>query len=465
MKIRNTAWFTKSLTAALGFFSMWLVTSTYAQTNETPTEVVSEKPRPNLPSIQVWRTSNGARVYFVAAPELPMIDIRLVFDAGSARDGSKKGLSLLTNRLLGEGAGTLTANDIAERFEGLGARFGTSAYRDMSVISLRSLIDKNLLDPALQTLQLVVTQPTFPQASFERERRRTLIGIQAQKESPEAIGEKAFFSAIFGQHPYASPALGNEESVKALTLDDIKEHYKRYYVARNATVAIVGALQRSEAESLANDIVDALPAGNAPPLLPPVAELTAPQTIQINHPSVQSHVLVGQPGMRRGDHDYFPLFVGNHILGGSGLVSRLSDEIREKRGLSYSVYSDFSPMQVKGPYTLGLQTRNDQATEALNVSLDVLKKFVKQGSTDKELESAKQNIAGGFPLRIASNSSIVEYISMIGFYHLPLNYLDTFTAKVEGVTAKQIQDAFERRVHPDRMVTVIVGGQPAAPTR
>lgn len=467
IKIRNAAWFTRSLITMFGFFAIWQVeTPANAQTEETPAPAISEKTNTSLPSIQVWRTANGARVYFVSATELPMVDIRVVFDAGSARDGTKKGLALLTNRLLGEGAGTLTADDIAERFENLGARFGTSAYRDMSVISLRSLTDKNLADPAIKMLQMVLTEPSFPQDSFERERRRTLIGIQSQKESPEAIADKAFFSAVFGQHPYASPALGTEETVKALTLDDIKQHYQHYYVARNATVAIVGALDRSQAEALANTLVGELPSGAAAPTLPSVSELATAQTIQINHPSVQTHVLVGQPGMRRGDLDYFQLFVGNHILGGSGLVSRLSDEIREKRGLSYSVSSDFSPMHVKGPYTIGLQTRNDQANEALSVSMDVLSKFIKNGPTEQELDSAKQNITGSFPLRIASNNNIVDYLSMIGFYLLPLNYLDTFTTKVSSVTVRQIQNAFERRIHPNKMVTVIVGGPPAtAPKR
>lgn len=466
IKARNTTCFTRSLITIMTVLTVSLGGGhANAQTEEIPPAAPSSSEKLNtaLPSIQVWRTANGARVYFVAAAELPMMDIRIVFDAGSARDGTKKGVGLLTSRLLGEGAGTLSADDIAERFENLGARFGTSAHRDMSIVSLRSLTDKNLAEPAIKTLQTVLTQPNFPLESFERERRRTLIGIQARKESPDAIAEKTLYTAVFGQHPYASPTLGTEETVKAFTLDDVKQHYQHYYVARNATVAIVGALDRAQAEALANTLVGSLPSGLAAPNLPIVAEITAAQTIQVNHPSMQTHVLVGQPGMRRGDYDYFPLFVGNHILGGSGLVSRLSDEIREKRGLSYSVSSDFSPMHVKGPFTIGLQTRNDQATEALNVSLGVLRDFVKNGPTEAELSGAKQNITGGFPLRIASNSSIVEYLAMIGFYLLPLNYLDVFTTKVEAVTAKQIQNAFERRIHPDRLVTVIVGG-PVAKT-
>jgi zinc protease len=161
--------------------------------------------------------------------------------------------------------------------------------------------------------------------------------------------------------------------------------------------------------------------------------------------------------MKRGDEDYFPLYVGNHVLGGSGLVSLLSKEVRQNRGLSYSVYSYFLPMRQNGIFLLGLQTKNAQAGEALQVVNQTLQRFVEQGPTEQELQAAKQNITGGFPLRIASNSKIVEYLAVIGFYDLPLDYLATFTGKIEAVTAEQIRDAFQRRVHPDRIVTLLLG--------
>ena len=163
--------------------------------------------------------------------------------------------------------------------------------------------------------------------------------------------------------------------------------------------------------------------------------------------------------MRRGDPDYFTLYVGNHILGGSGLVSRMSKEIREKRGLSYSASSYFSPMEQNGPYLLSLQTRNDQTDAALAVLRDTLKEFIKDGPTDAELEAAKKNITGGFALRVDSNSKILDYLVVIGFYGLPLDYLDTFNANIMAVTREQIVDAFRRRVSPDSMATVIVGGE------
>lgn len=410
-------------------------------------------------AIQNWTTANGARVYFVQAPELPIVDVRVVFDAGSAKDGGKGGVAQLTNGLLGTGAGELNADQIAERFESVGANFGNNAQRDMAVLSLRSLTtDRALLDPALDTLALVLTQPTFPAADFERERRRMLIALRAEQESPEAIAQKAFFKAIYGDHPYASPTLGSEETVKALGRDDVVNFYKGYYVARNAVVAIVGAIDRKGAEQIAERIVGNLPEGSAAPLAPPVKPLAQAKENHINFPSEQTHVLMGQPGVTREDPDYFPLYVGNHVLGGSGLVSRISEEVREKRGLSYSAYSYFAPMRAQGPFIAGLQTRNNQAEQALSVLREVLRDFIRKGPSSAELTAAKKNITGGFPLRLDSNSKIVENLAMIGFYRLPLDYLDTFNQKVEAVTVQQVQDAFKRRVDPDHMATVMVGG-------
>jgi zinc protease len=190
--------------------------------------------------------------------------------------------------------------------------------------------------------------------------------------------------------------------------------------------------------------------------------LTEAERVFIEHPSQQMHILMGQPGIRRGDEDYFPLYVGNHVLGGGGMISRLFAEIREKRGLSYSAYSYFSPMKQPGPFVAGLQTRADQAEEAIAVLKDNLRRFIAEGPTAEELEASKKNITGGFPLRIDSNNEILAYLAAIGIYDLPLDYLDTFNDRVEAVTIEQIRDAFARRVSPDTIVTVMVGPAPGS---
>lgn len=413
------------------------------------------------PAIQHWQTQNGARVYFVPAPELPMVDVRVVFDAGSARDADKNGLAALTGAMLAEGVktatGELNADEIAERFAALGAQFGAGADRDSASVSLRSLTEATLLQPALDLMAEVLRAPSFPAAAFERERNRMLVGLRQQEQSPGDIAGKNFYKALYAGHPYAGEPGGNEQSVSRLTREDLAAFHARYYVARNAVVAVVGALNRSQAEALAEQVAGLLPSGARSPALPAVAPQVA-QTIRIPHPSTQTHILMGQTGMSRDDPDYFPLLVGNHILGGNGLVSRISNEIREKRGLSYSAYSYFAPMRVAGPYTLGLQTRNDKADEALQVLLDTLSNFVAQGPAEKELKAAKQNITGGFALRLDSNSKLLDHLALIAFYDLPLDYLDTYTKRVEQVTLAQIKDAFQRRIKPEQRVTVIVGG-------
>ena len=411
-----------------------------------------------IPPIQHWLTDNGLRVYYVHAPELPMVDLNITFAAGSARDGKHSGVAHMTSTLLDTGAAGLSATELASRIEALGAELDTGSARDMAWVTLRSLSDGEHLQPALAILGDILGKPDFNKRDFERERERTLVALRADEQSPSTVAEYAHFDAIYHDHPYALRENGTEAGIKALSLDDIREFHSRYYVARNAVLAIVGDVDRKAAEQLAEQLADRLPEGQRADPLPPGPPLEKASMERIYHPSAQTHVRMGAPGMHRGDPDYFPLYVGNYVLGGSGLVSRLSDEVREKRGLSYSVSSYFSPMEQDGPYLLSLQTRNDQSEAALAVMRETLQKFVDEGPTEKELVAAKKNITGGFALLIDSNSKILSYLVMIGFYGLPLDYLETFNANVEAVTREQIIDAFRRRVQPDTMATVIVGG-------
>ncbi len=409
------------------------------------------------PQIQSWQTANGARVLFVEAPELPMLDIRVVFDAGSARDGDLPGVTSFTNSLLAEGAGPWSAQQVAERLEQVGAQLGTGSLRDMAWISARTLTQPDALDLTLETLAKILAEPRFEESDLERQRQLILASLLQDEQSPGSVGSKRLYRLVFGEHPYAGDPSGTRESVQAITRDQIRATHRRLYVAKNAVLALVGAVQRKQAEAIAEQLTAALPAGEPVAPLPQVAQLQQAVTERIPFPSTQSHLYLGQPGMRRGDADYFPLYVGNHILGGSGLVSQLSEEVREKRGLSYSVYSYFLPMRQPGIFQLALQTKNEQAGEALKVLRDTLQRFVDKGPSAAELKSAKQNITGGFPLRISSNKKIIEYLAVIGFYSLPLDYLDRFNERVEAVTQEQIRDAFKRRVDPERLVTVQVG--------
>lgn len=411
------------------------------------------------PKIENWQLSSGARVYYVYAPEIPMVDIRVVFDAGSARDGKRPGLAALTSSLLDEGTPSLNADQIAEKFADVGAGYGASSLRDMAVVSLRSLTDKSALTPALAMFTDVLAKPTFPKKSFERNRQSMLVGLDLEKQSPAKIASRTFFSELYGVHPYASHGAGSEKSLNAMSRKHVIDYHKQYYVANNAVIAIVGAVKRKQAESIARQITSGMPAGKRAAAISKVPTLDKANKQRIAHDSTQTHIYVGQPGIRRGDPDYFTLYVGNHILGGSGLVSRLSDLIREQRGLAYSVYSYFSPMRENGPFIMGMQTKNDQADEALALLNQALRNYIEKGPSADELQRSKQNITGGFALRVDSNRKITEYVAMIGFYGLPLDYLDNFNARVEAVTVKAIKSAFKRRIDPDKLVTILVGGK------
>jgi len=421
------------------------------------------------PKIQHWTGASGSRVYFLPTEGLPLVDVRVVFDAGSARDGQQFGVATLTAGVLDTGAGSWNADTIAQRLEGVGARLSTGVSRDSAFLSLRSLTDPKLLKVALDTAHEILVNPSFNPADFEREQKNLLVGLKQREESPADLAGIAFFQAVYGDHPYAHPKEGNIDTVEKLTRDDLERFYRQYYVAANALVVVVGDVGRSQAQSIADGLLAGLPAGAAAEALPAVPKPVAATTIRRPFPSAQTHVYSGLPGMKSGDPDYFPLYVGNHILGGSGLVSKISDEVREKRGLSYSAYSYFYPFREYGPFMMGLQTKNETAGEALKVLLKTLQDFIDRGPSEKELEASKQNITGGFPMRLDSNQKLAEQVASIAFYRLPLDYLDTFVAKVEAVTAADIQRAFQARIDPSRLQTVMVGGfdkaAPAAPSR
>ncbi len=410
-----------------------------------------------LPDIQTWTSDKGARVFFVQSMMLPMVDVRVVFDAAGARDGGKPGLAILTNGLLAEGAAGKDAQQLAESFESVGAQLENDSLRDMAYVGVRTLTEEQYLRMAINTLADVLTRPDFPEEAFDRELARMKVALKASKQSPSDIASKAFYKAVYGDHPYAKPVDGTEESLEQITLDDIKAFYDKYYVVNNAVIAIVGAVDRSKAEEIANTLVTNLAPGEKPAPLPAVQEIISSNTIKIDFPSRQSHIYIGQPGMKRVDDDYFKLYVANHPFGGSGFASRLMQVVREDRGLAYSVHSYFSPMRELGPFAMGLQTKAEQTDEALSILRSELKDYVKEGPDEDEFEASISNITGGFPLNFDSNSKLLGYLALIGFYGLPLDYLDTYIDKIRSVDLDDVKDVLQRRLHPDAMVTVIVG--------
>ncbi len=413
--------------------------------------------------IQNWQTSTGARVYFVESHQLPMLDVSIDFAAGSGRDTpAKSGLASLTRHMLSLGADGLSEDEIAEKFADVGAQLDGRIDQDRAGVTLRTLSSARERDQALDVLSRVVQQPEFHGKVLDREKIRLVAMLKEAATKPESIAEHAFYSLLYGSHPYALRTSGEVDSVEPLKREDLVQFYRAYYNANNAVVAIIGDVSRETAQEIAEKLTAKLPEAAVPPALPQVSSPTQAQNREIPHPATQSHILLGYPGIKRGDPDYFALYVGNYILGGGGFSSRFVEQVRQKRGLAYSVYSYFIPLKEQGPFQIGLQTKKEQADEALKVVRETLRDFIAKGPTEQELKAAKQNLVGGFPLRIDSNRKILEYLAVIGFYRLSLTYLDDFVPRVGKVTVAQIKSAFQRRVNPDDMVTIIVGASGAS---
>ena len=418
--------------------------------------------------IQRWTQASGVTVYLVESQGLPMVDVQIDFDAGSRRDPPEQaGLAAVMAGMTSKGVramanDALDENALSEAWADLGAAFGASAGNDRLSFSLRSLTYPELLSKASLLAARQMGEPAFPQEVWQRERERLKASIREANTRPTTVAGRAFAQAVFGAHPYGYEM--TEATLARIEVADMKALHERMVLPCRAKVSIVGAVTRAQADALVSQLFSRLSAGAPGAACPPLADvqevspLAAAVDQRIPFKSAQAQVLIGQPGYKRNDPDFFALTVGNYILGGGGFVSRLTSEVREKRGLSYSVYSYFAPGLHAGAFTLGLQTRPDQAEQAIQVSRDVLARFVKDGPTAAELKAAKDNLIGGFALRIDSNRKLLDNVSNIAWNGLPLDYLDTWTQQVARITQADIKAAFARKLQPERMVTVVVGG-------
>ena len=419
--------------------------------------------------IQHWTLPSGVQVYLVESHSIAMVDMQVDFDAGARRDPlDKAGLASVTAGMASKGvvaAGAepaLDENALSEAWADLGASFRASASADRMGFYLRSLTFPDLLGKAVALAARQIGQPAFPEPIWLRERERLMASIKESNTRPATLAGRAFATAVYGSHPYGFEM--TEQSLAAIGVADMRAMYTSLIQPCRAKVSVVGAVTRQQVQELLGVLFARLPAGSgacAP--LPAVSEVQALDKAseqRIAFDSAQAHVLLGQPGYKRDDPAFFAFTVGNYILGGGGFVSRLTAEVREKRGLSYSVYSYFSPGLHAGAFTLGLQTRPDQAGQALSVSRDVLARFVAEGPTQAELDAAKGNLVGGYALLIDSNQKLLGNVANIAWNRLPLDYLDTWTQRVERVTVADVRAAFSRVLQPDRMATVVLGGAP-----
>ena len=412
--------------------------------------------------ISKYVTKNGVEILYTKSENIPMIDIKITFDAGSNKDGELKGLSMLTHSLLDEGTSKMNSEAIASAFESTGAIFSTSVNKDKSSVSLRSLADKKYLEPSVKMLLKILSDSVFPKSEVILHKERTLSSISEDKSYPSEVSSNLFFKEIYGNYAYGFPSIGSEESIEKIKRKDIINFYKENINISNASIAIVSSLSKKDIINLSEKISKSLsfssPKKNG---LNNFQKNNKKKYIFKKFNSEQAHIYIGGQSIKRGSKNHLPLYVGNYIFGGSGFSARLMKELRVKRGLTYGVYSYIYPMKNIGPFVVGIETKAEQAQESVRLIHKMLKEFHANGPTDKELTHAKEAIINGFPLRIDSNQDIMNYLSMINYYDLPINYLNTFTDKISKITKKDILRAFKEEIDVNNLITLVVGNEKA----
>ena len=417
--------------------------------------------------IQQLDSYKGAKAYLVQTQSLPMLDIEISIDAGTRYDpASKAGLAIMTAELLDNGirsAGrNLTEAQIADEIADLGADIKIGVSGERAMILVRCLSRPDIRDRAIQLARLILSSPTYDSVVVNREKQRISAGLLEAETKPDFVLDRRFRKAVYGDYP-----LGNAVTVKSiagLSVSDLKQFHQQFYRSDRVIVSMVGDVSKSEAQEIMQTLVKDLPqTGSSIPPLPelarsPVQNLSE-REITIPFDSQQAHIAMGMTAIARNNPDYFPLIVGNYALGGGGFVSRLMNEVREKRGLAYSVFSYFAPGQETGIFQAGLQTKNDQATMALDVMTETISQFIAKGPTQSELDAAKANLINGFPLRIDNNRKLLDNVSSIAWNGLPLNTLDTWTEQVNAVTREQVEIAFQKYLAMDRMKIVVLGAK------
>lgn len=424
-----------------------------------------------LPKIENFSTDTGTPVAFVSTHNLPMVDIAIRFNAGSARDETIKpndiahsyGIASLAASMLEQGTQYHSQDEIAELGEQLGINLNASAYKDMFVVSLRTLSEEKYLSPAANLMQEIISQPTFPKDNLDRTKAQYLVSLQKAQEDPDTIASNAFSQALYGTHPYAHSPTGTLDSIPTITPADLQAFAKRYLVASNANIAITGDISLEQAKRIANQLTAALPHGTPAPPLPDAKPLTQVKTIHIPFDSTQTTVLIGQLGQKRSSdpqvlQQQTNFAIADDIVGGGSFQARLMAEVRKKRGLTYGIYSGMTPMLAQGSYSIGFSTRNDKAPEAIQATLDVLNNTLKNGVTQNELNLTKENLINSFPLGFASNAGINNTLGMMGFYGLPDSYLTNYVNRISQASLQDVNQSFTKAVDTKKLLTVTVGG-------
>ena len=426
-------------------------------------------------NIKSWKTDSGSSVFFVNSQRLPMIDVMLDIDAGSRWDpAGLEGLASLVAGMLLKGhysdGKIVSEEEIGEFFVQNSIIRSVSTSRDKASISLRFLNEPEVIQKLGRFLQNVFSKPEFNESILARQKSRSLLALRESLTRPQQLALRNLWDKMYPDHPYGRSV--TEQSLGNISREELQTFFRKFWTPERMTFSVVGDIEEEELESFLGDITNFRPKNsfskfeenlerqenfNYKKILPPVVFPLA-ETLMIDHPAEQSHIWIGAPMLARHQiEDIFPFFVANYILGGSGFGSRLTTEVREKRGLSYSVFSGFSLLKQKGPFFIGLQTGKQNTTVALKVVQETLTDFVNNGPDELELEKAKTGLIGGFALKLDSNKKALMNLSQIAYYGLPLDYLDNWVDRIASVTKEDVKRVLRTYFVSENMQTVIVG--------
>ena len=404
-------------------------------------------------------TKNGMTVLLLERKALPFITVSVSVRAGSVFDPSGlSGLANITADLLTEGTKTRSAKEISEEIDFIGGSLGSTGGIDYASASLKVLSKDS--DKGFDLLSDILINPAFAEKEIERSRSQLKAGIISKEDDPSTIAAEAFNKILFGRHPYALPADGSLESLDRIDRSDITSFHEKYYHPNNIIMAVVGDISKRELKKLLKRHFTKWEKVDIDyPVRPDAIPLKKKRIEVIDKDITQANVQLGHLGIKRENPDFYAAYVMNYILGGGGFVSRLMTEIRDNRGLVYSVYSYFNPLKDPGPFKVGLQTKNESASEAIRESLSQIRAIREKGVSEKELQDAKDYLIGSFPLKFTTNSKIASYLTYMEIYNLGLDYLDRFPKIIEALTVDDVNKAARKLLDPENYLLGVVGNK------
>jgi len=400
--------------------------------------------------------SNGMVLLTSEQRTLPMVSIELLVDAGSAHESAPQaGLANLTAKLLTYGTKRRSAVQINETLDFIGASFETGCGQDTASLSMTVL--KKDLGTGLELLADVLTQPTFPQPEIDRQKQAIIATIRATEENPGAVAGKAFAATLFPQSPYGRPVEGTEASVKALQQKNLQDFFARTYRPNRSIIAVVGDVSEQEIASLLETALRSWSKGEPSAVAAAPVKIGPAKLVRVNKDLTQANIVMGHSGVTRGNPDYYAIQVMNYVLGGGGFSSRAMDSIRNERGLAYSVYSFFAAERSHGTFEFVMQTKNESAMEAIRIANDEIRRMREESVSDQELNDAKDYLIGSFPLRLDTNRKVASFLAQVEYFKLGLDYPDRYPDLIRSVNGEDVLRVAKQYLHPEMLITVIVG--------